>query len=231
MQRENVSVVLVHGAWADGSSWAKVIGPLAAQGVPVLAAPLPLTSFAEDTAAVERTLERVSGPAVLVGHAYAGAVIAAARNEKVKALVYVAGLAPDEGETVADVFYRTEPHPLAPKLAPDNHGLIYLPDEAFGAAFAQNASAEELALLAAVQRPISLACITAPVERPLWKDRPAWFLVAEQDRMIVRDTQRFMVERMGARARSYPVDHAPLVSAPGLVVDIIREAIGETING
>ena len=116
-------------------------------------------------------------------------------------------------------------------MAPDNHGLIYLPNEAFGAAFAQNASAEELALLAAVQRPISLACITAPVDRPLWKDRPAWFLVAEQDRMIVRDTQRFMAERMGARARSYPVDHAPLVSAPGLVVDIIREAIGETING
>jgi pimeloyl-ACP methyl ester carboxylesterase len=140
MPHENVSVVLVHGAWADGSSWAKVIGPLAAEAVRVVAAPLPLTSFAEDTAAVERTLERVSGPAVLVGHAYAGAVIAATRNEKVKALVYVAGLAPDEGETVADVFYRIEPHPLAPKLAPDNHGLIYLPDEAFAAAFAQNAS-------------------------------------------------------------------------------------------
>src|SRR5208282_533627 len=104
MSRENVSVVLVHGAWADGSSWAKVIGPLAAEGVAVLAAPLPLTSFAEDTAAVERTLERAPGPIVLVGHAYAGAVIAAARSEKVKALVYVAALAPDEGETVADVF-------------------------------------------------------------------------------------------------------------------------------
>ena len=227
MQRENVSVVLVHGAWAEGSSWAKVIGPLAAQGVPVLAAPLPLTSFAEDTAAVERTLERVSGPAVLVGHAYAGAVIAAARNEKVKALVYVAGLAPDEGETVADVFYRTEPHPLAPKLAPDNHGLIYLPDEAFGAAFAQNASAEELALLAAVQRPPSPACITVPVNRPLWKDRPIWFLIAEQDRMIAPDTQRFMAERMHARVRSHPVDHAPIVTAPHLVVEIISEALAE----
>ena len=90
MSRKSVSVVLVHGAWADGSSWAKVIGPLAAEGVRVLAAPLPLTSFAEDTAALERALERVSGPVVLVGHAYAGAVIAAARNEKVKALVYVA---------------------------------------------------------------------------------------------------------------------------------------------
>ena len=231
MPHENVSVVLVHGAWADGSSWAKVIGPLAAQTVRVLAAPLPLASFAEDSAAVERTLERVSGPAVLVGHAYAGAVIAATRNEKVKALVYIAGLAPDEGETVADVFYRTEPHPLAPKLVPDNHGLIYLPDEAFAAAFAQNASADELALLSAVQRPISPACITVPVNRPLWKDRPTWFLMAEQDRMILQDTQRFMAERMHARVRSHPVDHAPIVTAPGLVVDIIREAIREAISG
>ena len=229
--RDNVNVVLAHGAWADGSSWAKVIGPLAAEGVRVLAAPLPLTSFAEDTAAVERTVERASGPVVLAGHAYAGAVIAAARNENVKALVYVAALAPDEGETVADVFYRNKPHPLAPKLAPDNHGLIYLPHEAFAAAFAQNASAEELALLAATQRPLSPACITVPVNRPLWKDRPAWFLIAEQDRMIVHETQRFMAERMHARVRSHPVDHAPIVSAPDLVVDLIREAIVESISG
>src|SRR5579863_59555 len=228
---ENVNVVLAHGAWADGSSWAKVIGPLAAQGVRVLAAPLPLTSFAEDTAAVERTLERASRPVVLAGHAYAGAVIAATRNESVKALVYITALAPDEGETVADVFYHNQPHPLAPKLAPDNHGLIYLPHEAFAAAFAQNASADELALLSAVQRPISPACITVPVNRPLWKDRPTWFLIAEQDRMIIHDTQRFMAERMHARVRSHSVDHAPIVTAPDLVVDIIREAIGEAISG
>jgi pimeloyl-ACP methyl ester carboxylesterase len=209
----------------------KSSGPLAAEGVRVLAAPPPLTSFAEDTAAVERTLERVSGPTVLVGHAYAGAVIAATRNEKVKALVYVSALAPDEGETVADVFYRTEPHPLAPKLAPDDHGLIYLPDEAFAAAFAQNASADELAMLSAVQRPISAACITVPVKRPLWKDRPSWFLIAEQDRMIVRDTQQFMAERMHARVQSHPVDHTPIVTAPSLVLDIIREAIREAISG
>src|SRR5215469_16802306 len=107
MPHKNVSVVLVHGAWADGSSWAKVIGPLAAEGAKVVAAPLPLTSFADDKAAVERTLERGSEPVVLVGHAYAGAVIAATRNERVKALVYVAALGPDEGETVADVFYHS----------------------------------------------------------------------------------------------------------------------------
>jgi pimeloyl-ACP methyl ester carboxylesterase len=231
MSSKDLRVVLVHGAWADGSSWAKIIQPLAADGFKVTAAPLPLTSFRDDAEALDRMLERVTGPVVLVGHAYAGAVIAATRSEKVKALVYVAALAPDEGETVADVFYRTEAHPQAPKLAPDAHGLIYLPEAAFAAAFAQNASREELAVMAAVQRPISPACITVAGGRPLWKDRPAWFLVAEQDRMIVEDNHRFMAERMKARIRSHPVDHTPLVTAPFTVRDIIREAIGEIARG
>jgi pimeloyl-ACP methyl ester carboxylesterase len=219
------SVVLLHGAWADGSSWSKVIRPLATDGLVVSAAPLPLTSFQDDVAALDRALERAPGPVVLAAHAYAGAVIAATRSDKVKALVYVAALAPDEGETVADVFYRGEPHPQAPKLAPDNHGLIYLPEAAFASAFAQNAAAEELAVLAAVQRPIAPACITVAAPRPLWKDRPAWFLVAEQDRMIVADNQRFMAGRMDARIRSHAVDHAPIVSAPAVVLDVIHEAI------
>ncbi len=231
MTMNDVSVALVHGAWADGSSWAKIIAPLAADGVKVAAAPLPLTSFADDVAALDRTLERASAPVVLVGHAYAGAVIAATRSEKVKALVYVAALAPEEGETVADVFYRGTPDPQAPKLAPDAHGLIYLPDAAFAAAFAQNASKAELALLAAVQQPISPACITVKMGRPLWKDRAAWFLLAEQDRMIIPETQRFMAERMKAQVRSHPVDHLPLVTAPAPVLDIIREAIGEASKG
>jgi len=231
MSSNDVSVVFVHGAWADGSSWAKVIAPLAASGIKAIAAPLPLTSFADDVAALDRTLERVAGPAVLVAHAYAGGVIGATRSEKVKALVYLAALAPDEGETVADVFSRGQPHPQAPKLAPDAHGLIYLPEAAFAAAFAQNASKEELAVLAAVQRPISPACITVRVGRPLWKDRPAWFLIAEQDRMIVQENQRFMAERMKARLRSHAVDHTPLVTAPSHVLDIIREAIAEVANG
>jgi pimeloyl-ACP methyl ester carboxylesterase len=231
MSSNDTTVVLVHGAWADGSSWAKVIAPLAASGVKTVAAPLPLMSFHDDVAALERTLERVDGPVILAGHAYAGAVIGATRSEKAKALVYVAALAPDEGETVADVFYRGKPHPQAPKLAPDAHGLIYLPEAAFAAAFAQNASTQELAVLAAVQRPISPACITVAMERPLWKHRPAWFLIAEQDRMIVEDNHRFMAERMKARTRSHPVDHTPLVTAPATVVDIIREAIDEVVKG
>jgi pimeloyl-ACP methyl ester carboxylesterase len=230
MSNDNAGVVLVHGAWADGSSWAKVIDALSADGVRVVAAPLPLTSLTDDTAALERTLERVGAPVVLVGHAYAGAVIASVRPEKVAALVYVAALAPDEGEKVADVFYRSAPHQRAPKLAPDAHGFIWLPEEAFAAAFAQNASAREHARLAAVQRPIAVASITVPVGRPLWKDRPSFFLVAEEDRMIVRETQSFMAERMRARVRSLPVDHAPSVTAPDAVVRLIREAMGEVAS-
>ena len=143
MAVNDVSVVLAHGAWADGSSWAQVITALKAEGASVSAAPLPLTSLADDVAALNRSLDRTEGPIVLAGHAYAGAVIALARPERVKALVYVTALAPDEGEKVADVFYRLEPHPQAPKLAPDSNGVIWLPEEAFAAAFAQNASAHE----------------------------------------------------------------------------------------
>jgi pimeloyl-ACP methyl ester carboxylesterase len=220
-------VVLVHGAWADGSSWSKVIGLLTADGINVVAAPLPLTSLPDDVAALDRVLERVTGPVVLAGHAYAGAVIGATRSAKVASLAYIAGLAPDEGETVGDVFYRGQPHPKAPKLEPDSHGLVWLPDKAFADAFAQNASPHEQAILAAVQRPIAARCISVPVERPLWKDRPSWFLVAEDDRMIAPDTHRFMARRMDARARTFPVDHTPLVTAPEVVVDTILEAVRE----
>jgi pimeloyl-ACP methyl ester carboxylesterase len=127
MAMEDVSVVLVHGAWADGSSWAGVIAALKEETVNVSAAPLPLTSLGDDVAALNRSLDRAKGPIVLVGHAYAGAVIALARPERVKALIYVTALAPEQGEKVADVFYRLQPHPQAPKLTPDGDGLIWLP--------------------------------------------------------------------------------------------------------
>src|SRR6201991_11471 len=227
MSRQNTQVVLVPGAWADGSSWAKVISLLRKEGVEAVSAPIPLTSLADDVHAGERSLERVDGPVVLVGHAYAGAVIGAVRDPKVRALVYVAALAPDEGETVADVFYRNEPHPLAPKLALDSHGLIWFPDEAFASAFAQKATPEDQALSSATQRPISPACITVPVGRPLWKDIPSWYLLAEQDRMIIEPTQRYMAERMRARVVALPVDHAPSVTAPDAVVALILEALAE----
>jgi pimeloyl-ACP methyl ester carboxylesterase len=224
----DVSILLAHGAWADGSSWSKVIVALQNKGVTTIAASLPLTSLADDVRALDWASDRVQGELVLVGHAYAGAVIGATRNPRVKSLVYVAGLAPAEGETVADVFYRAPPHVQAPKLAPDCHGLIWLPSDAFATAFAPDATASEQALLAAVQRAISPACITAGVERPLWQDRPSWYLIAERDRMIAQETQQFMADRMKARVRSHPVDHTPLVTAPAAVVDLILEAVHDS---
>jgi pimeloyl-ACP methyl ester carboxylesterase len=219
------SVVLVHGAWADGSSWNVIITPLLSNGLNVLAAPIPLTSLSDDVAALGRALERVDGPVVLVAHAYAGAVIAAATSERVRSLVFIAALAPDEGETVAEVFYREKPHPEAPQLAPDAHGFIWMPNAGFGAAFSQHASPERAALFAATQRPIAVACIQEKAPRPAWKAKPSWYLIAEEDRMINPATQLFMAQRMGARIRSEKVDHTPLVTAPALVIAVILEAV------
>lgn len=225
MRSNAFAAVLVHGAWADGSSWTKVIRKLHHAGIKTVTPSIPLTTYADDVAALDRALERVTGPVVLAGHAYAGAVIGGSRSDKVKALVYVAALAPDQGETVAEVFGRDTQHPQAPALAPDVHGLLWLPERAFGEAFAQHASTEEQAVLASLQRPISPACISVPMERPRWRDLPSWYLLAEQDRMIPRATQTFMAERMRATRQSHPIDHTPNVSAPDLVTALIREAI------
>lgn len=227
MSERDVGVVLAHGGWADGSSWSKLIAGLRSNRVKAVAAPLPPTSLADDVAALDRMLERVEGPVVVAGHAYAGAVIASTSDEKVASLVYVAALAPDEGEMVGDVYYRAEPHPQAPVLSPDRHGLIWLPEEAFASASAQHASTQEQALLAATQRPLATACIGVPVPRPAWKDRPSWFLVAGEDRMIPAETQRFMAERMKAHVRTLPADHVPILTAPSAVVDIVLEAVRE----
>jgi pimeloyl-ACP methyl ester carboxylesterase len=220
--------VLVHGAWADGSSWNDIIGPLLCKGLNVLAAPIPLTSLSDDIGALDRALERTDGAVVLVAHAYAGAVIAAITNERVKSLVFIAALAPDKGETVAEMFYREKPHPQAPQLAPDAHGFIWMPQEGFATAFAQHASRERTALLAATQRPIAVACIQQKAPRPAWKIKPSWYLVAEEDRMINPLTQHFMAQRMGARTRSEKVDHTPLVTAPGPVIEVILEAVASS---
>jgi pimeloyl-ACP methyl ester carboxylesterase len=222
----DISVVLAHGGWADGTSWTRVITGLAAHGIKSVAAPLPLTDLADDVAALNRSIERMPGPVVLAAHAYAGAVIGLARPERVKALVYITAFAPDDGEKLTDLFFRAEPHPQAPKLAPDSDNLLWLPDDAFRTAFAQNASAVDLTVLTAVQRPLRFSCMTVPTVGPvLWKNVPTWYLVAEQDHMIVPVTQRFMAERMKAKIEPHSVDHTPILTAPRPVVDIIREAV------
>ena len=225
MSQNSTSVILTPGAWADGSSWAKVILPLEQHGLRVIAAPIPLTSLSNDVAALTRVIERTSGPVILAAHAYAGAVISGVDNERVKSLVYIAALTPEQGETVGDVFYRGTPHPKAPRLAPDSNGLIWMPDDGFGEAFAQNASADMIAILTATQRPIAVPCIQEAAPKAAWKTKPSWFLIAEDDRMINPQTQHFMAERMGAKIRSHCVDHTPLVTAAKPVVDIILEAV------
>jgi pimeloyl-ACP methyl ester carboxylesterase len=229
MNGQKGTVGLVHGAWADGSCWQNVILPLELLGVNVICAPLPLTSLSDDIAALSRTLERTNGPVVLVGHAYAGAVIAGPTDDRIKALVYVSALAPDDGETVAQVFYREPPHPEAPHLAPDSHGFIWMSEEGFRKAVAHKASADQTAIMAAVQRPIGVKCIQEVTPAPTWKTKPTWYLLAEEDRMIKPTTQRFMAERMGAKIRSYPVDHTAMYTEPKIVVDVIWEAVRETL--
>jgi pimeloyl-ACP methyl ester carboxylesterase len=138
-------------------------------------------------------------------------------------------LAPAEGETVADVFYRAKPHPEAPNLQPDAHGVIWMPEGSFARAVAHKASPDQTTILEAAQRPIAVKCIQEKAPPPAWKARPAWFLLAEEDRMIPPETQRYMAERMGAKIRTHPVDHSPMHTAPDVVAGVILEATRETL--
>jgi len=143
--------------------------------------------------------------------------------------VYISALAPDAGETVAKVFYRDDKSPEAPKMVPDSEGLIWMPDYGFRQAVAQKASADQIKIAAAVQRPLGVKCIQEAAPVPLWKSKPSWYLVAEEDRMINPKTERFMAERMGATVRAHAVDHTPMYADPGVVVEIILEAARKTM--
>lgn len=224
--KTNATVVLVHAAWADGSSWNKVTEELQQKGFNVVAAQIPLTSFGDDVEVLRKVLLRQQGPVVLAGHSYGGAVLtaAAASNPNVKALVYIAAIVPDEGETVGDVFHRVTPHPSAPKLQPDADGFLWLNVVAFRTAVAPDASQTETALMAATQKPISVACLGEPMGKPAWKEKPSWFLIAEKDRMVSPETQRFTAARMKSKVVSLPVDHTPLACNPDAVAELITEA-------
>jgi pimeloyl-ACP methyl ester carboxylesterase len=200
------------------------------QGLGVICAPLPLTSLTNDITALNRVVARTSGPVVLVGHAYGGAPIAGVVEERVRALVYIAALAPDEKETVAQVFYRDEPHAESPKLAPDPHGFIWMAEDGFQKAVAHKASANQTSVMASVQRPIAVACIQEAAPAPAWTKKPSWFLLAEEDRMINPKTQQFMAQRMRAKVRSHRVDHSPMYTEPNMVVDVILQAARESLS-
>jgi len=228
---QDSTIILVHGAWADGSCWKDVILPLQRKGLHVVCAPIPLTSLTDDIAALNRVVERTTGPLVLVGHAYGGAVVGTSLEPRVKSFVYVAALAPDEGETVAQVFYRDEAHSEQPKLAPDKYGFIWMPDDGFARAVANKAESDQTKILTAVQRPISVQCIQEKAPMPGWKTKPSWYLLAEEDRMINPKTQQFMAKRMGAKVRARRVDHSPVYTATDQVVDVILESANGSLSG
>jgi pimeloyl-ACP methyl ester carboxylesterase len=227
--QKNATVVFVPGA--DGSSWGTVINGVAEAGLGVICAPIPLTTLSEDIAAVRRVLGRIDGPVLLVAHAYAGAVIAGVDDEKVKGLVYITALAPDEGEATVEVFTREAPHPDAPKMAPDENGYIWMPHNAILKAFSPNVAADEQVRLEAIQRPINVACILEKAPAPAWRKKPAWFLIAEDDHMILEKTQRFMAERMKATIRTAQADHIPSLTMPKPVIEIVLEAATSILAG
>jgi pimeloyl-ACP methyl ester carboxylesterase len=223
------SVVLVHGAFADGFGWSRVISLLQTRGCTVTAVQNPLTSLADDVATTRRTLEAQPGSVILVGHSYGGAVItaAAAGNTKVKALVYIAAFAPEVGETLSSLLGRGTPSDIGPALTSDSGGFVFIDRAKFHDVFAKDLPTAETKVLAATQKPIAGAAFTSPIPAAAWKQIPSWYLVATQDRAIHPELQRLMAKRIGARTTEVEASHVPFLSRPEVVAGLIEQAANE----
>lgn len=223
-----MNIVLVHGAWADGSSWSKVIPILERAGHKVIAVQLPLHSLADDVATVKRAVELAGGPTLLAGHSYGGFVItnAAYNNENVTGLVYLAAFAPDEGESLADFVDVTQ---LPPDfLISDSGGFVYINPAFFRDAFAQDVSRTKASVMAAVQKPINQTVLGEQSGPPAWEQLPTWYQVSEDDHLIPPDAQQSFAQRMNATTISIDSSHASLVSHPKQVAKLILDAAEET---
>jgi len=220
-------IVLVHGAFADGSSWQHVIPLLEKDGYTVTAVQNPMTSLADDIATTKRAIEFQKGPVVLVGHSYGGMVItaAAAQTTNVKALVYIAAFAPDTGESAGSLLKRNKsPDELGPALVADSGGFLYISREKFHDVFAKDVSVSETRIAAATQKPIFGGIFETPIERAGWKDIPSWCLVATEDHAISPDLERFMAKRMNATTVEVKASHVAFISHPKEVVKLIEAA-------
>jgi pimeloyl-ACP methyl ester carboxylesterase len=218
------NIVLVHGLWADGSSWSKVIPILEKAGHRVIAVQLAEHSLAEDVATVKRAIDLVGGPTILVGHSFGGFVITNAgyNNQNVTGLVYVSAFAPDEGESAVN-FVPVESLPPG-LLVFDSGGFAYLNPEMFPQAFAQDVNTTEAETLAVVQKPAHQSLFTEPSGPPAWKQLPTWFEVSEGDHIIPPDAQRMFAQRMNATTISLNSSHASLVSHPDEIAKLILDA-------
>ena len=215
------NIVLVHGAWADGSGWEGVYRNLTARGYNVSIVQNPLSSLADDIAAVNRVLARQEGPVLLVGHSYGGAVITEAGNAaNVAGLVYVTAFAPDAGESVSALISGGAPPPLQPSA----DGFLFFDPAVFPQAFAQDLDPAQAAFLAAAQIPTAGAAFAAPITNPAWKNKPSWYVVAADDRIIPPAAQRQMAGRAHATITEVSGSHAVYVSQPDAVADAIDAA-------
>jgi pimeloyl-ACP methyl ester carboxylesterase len=223
---DKINVLLVHGAWADGSCWAKVIPLLQAKGLNVVAAQIPLTSLDDDIAVTRRMLGMLFGPTVLVGHSYGGAVITGAANgaNNVKSLVYITGFGLDEGESLESLSKQGAPSAGSTAIGPDENGFLWIDRQRFHAAFVADATDTEAAVMAAVQKPLAFAAFSGTSAPPAWKTLPSWYLQCTDDQMIPPPAQVFMAERMGATVRSVASSHAPFMAHPTEVAEIIALA-------
>ena len=224
-QSEKPSIVLVHGAFADGSSWARVIPLLERDGYTVTAVQNTLTSLAADVETTKRLIDAQPGPVVVVGHSYGGAVItgAAAGSDKVKALVYVAAFGPEANEPVG-AFGEKYPNDLGAALRPDSAGFLYIDRAKVHEIFAADLPRRSARVVAATQKPIHNSAFTASVPQAAWKTIPSWYIVATEDKAIQPDLERFYAKRMGAKTTEIKSSHVPFVSHPAEVVKVIEDA-------
>ncbi len=219
------TVVLVHGAFADGSSWDKVIPLLEARGLKVVAVQNPLTSLADDAASVKRVIDAQSGPVILVGHSWGGTVITeVGGDDKVAALVFVAAFAPDVGESTADLGKDGPPPPGATSIRPDPAGYLYLTPEGVAKDFAQDLPATQTRVMAVTQGPIFGKAFDEKVTKAAWQNKPSWFIVAEKDRMIQPALERAMAKKINASTTTLPTSHVPMQSRPKDVAAVILAA-------
>lgn len=218
------NIVLVHGAFADGSSWSEVVRLLQRKGYNVTAVQNPLTSLADDVAATRRVLARQKGPVLLVGHSWAGAVITEAGNaDNVKGLVYLSALAPDDNESVADLLARL--HSPMEGLAPDAEGLVWLDEpDAYRNVMAGDVPPARVRILAATQQPIAASAFTGKVSHAAWRSKPSWYLVTEKDHALPPKVQRQLAHQIGARIKSVDSSHMSMVAHPQVVADLIDRA-------
>ena len=222
----NKTVVLVHGAFADGSSWNRVIDKLQRQHTEVIAVQLPLTSLKEDVAATQRAIARAHGDVVLVGHSWGGTVISEAGNDaRVKALVYVAAFAPDSGKSTADLAGSYPAPPGSAGIAKTADGFLYLPAKSVRQDFAPDIMAAEQNRLTATQGPIRADAFAEKVTHAAWHDKPSWYVVSKSDRMINPDLERSMAKAIDAKTTEVAASHVSMVSHPEEVARVIEQAV------